>query len=118
MGSNAPVDTELGQDEQPIKEGRANLMRGPEAVGGKLYLTNQRLIFESHALNVQRGAEQVPLADVVEVGKVWTRVFGVLPLVPNSLAVTDGEGVVRRFVLNGRSGWATAIEAARRPPPA
>jgi len=113
MGSGAIMETELEQGEQPLKEGRANLMRGAEAVGGKLYLTDRRLIFESHAFNVQRGAEQVALSNVVEVAKAWTRVFGVVPLVPNSLAVTDGGGVVRRLVLSGRSGWAAEIDAAR-----
>ena len=43
---------ELRQGEQIIKEGKANLQREWETVGGKLYLTNQRLIFEAHKLNV------------------------------------------------------------------
>lgn len=42
--------------EQLIKEGFANLQRGWEALGGRLYLTNQRLIFESHPFNIQREA--------------------------------------------------------------
>ena len=47
--------------EQLIKEGFANLQRGWEALGDRLYLTNQRLIFESHPFNIQRGSAVIPL---------------------------------------------------------
>ena len=40
--------TDLLEDEVVVKEGKANLMKGINSVGGKLYLTNLRLVFESH----------------------------------------------------------------------
>ena len=35
----------LQPDEKIIKQGAASLQKGFETVGGKLYLTNQRLVF-------------------------------------------------------------------------
>lgn len=44
-------------------------MRGWEGVGGRLYLTNRRLVFESHAINLQTGTTDIPLADIVDAKK-------------------------------------------------
>ncbi|WP_254157665.1 hypothetical protein [Chryseosolibacter indicus] len=43
----------LDEDEELIKEAGANHFKGKEAVGGKLALTNKRLVFKSHKLNLQ-----------------------------------------------------------------
>ncbi|MGI8749437.1 MAG: GRAM domain-containing protein [Thermoleophilaceae bacterium] len=106
------MDTPLEPGETIVKEGRANLMRGAEVVGGRLCLTDRRLVFESHALNVQRGPALVALSDVAGLDKVWTRVFGLIPLTPNGLAVRSSDGQELRFVVSGRSKWTDAIEAA------
>lgn len=45
------MKTELRQGEQIVKEGAANLQKNIETVGGKLCLTNQRLVFEAHKIN-------------------------------------------------------------------
>lgn len=58
------MNTELRYDENLIRDGAANLQRGIETVGGWLYLTTRRLVFEAHALNVQSGATVIPLRDV------------------------------------------------------
>ena len=107
------MDTPLEPGETPVKDGRANLMRGVEGVGGRLYLTDRRLVFESHGLNVQRGPALVSLSDVAGLSKVWTRVFGAIPLAPNGLAVRSVDGQELRFVVSGRSKWIEAIETAR-----
>ena len=49
------MKTELNHNEKLVKKGGANLQKGVETVGGYLYLTNQRLIFEAHAINIQGG---------------------------------------------------------------
>jgi len=56
-----------------FKEGAANLQSGIETVGGRLSLTNRRLVFESHAFNVQTGATIIPLESVDSARKCWTR---------------------------------------------
>jgi len=107
------MNTPLNSDEAILKTGGANLQRGIETVGGKLYLTNRRLIFESHAFNVQRGATLIPLGDISSVTKCWTKFLNLIPLMPNSLAVTTTQGQEHRLVLFGRDTWASAITSAK-----
>lgn len=104
------MKTETRPGESMVKEGPANLQRGIEAVGGKLSLTDQRLVFESHALNVQTGATEIELANVTGTETCWTKFLGLVPIAPNSLAVRTEGGEDYRFVLWGRDSWITAIE--------
>jgi len=105
------METELKQNEQIIKQGAANLQKGLETVGGKLYLTNQRLVFEAHKINIQGGITEINLSEIQSSEKCWTKYLGYIPLIPNSLAVYTKEGKEYRFVLSGRGTWAAAIEA-------
>lgn len=107
------MKTPLRPGEQIVKEGAANLQKNMEAVGGKLCLTNQRLVFEAHMLNVQGGTAEVDLSIVQSSRPCWTKFMGFLPLFPNSLAVFTKQGKEYRFVLFGRHAWAAAIEAHR-----
>ena len=104
------MQTELKQNEQIIKQGAANLQKGIETVGGKLYLTNQRLVFEAHKINVQGGTTEIELPDILSSEKCWTMFLGFIPLMPNSLAVYTKAGKEYRFVLFGRGAWASAID--------
>jgi catechol-2,3-dioxygenase len=108
------MKTELKQNEKMIKQGAANLQKGPETVGGKLYLTNQRLVFEAHKMNFQGGTTEVGLSDVSSSQKCWTKFLGIIPLTPNSLAVFTTSGDEYRFVLFGRDAWESAIHANRQ----
>jgi hypothetical protein len=99
-------------DEALVKDGAANLQRGSETVGGRLYLTNRRLVFESHALNIQTGATIIPLSAITGVRKCWTKFLNLIPLVPNSVAVSTKEGKQYHFVAFGRQTWIEAIEGA------
>jgi hypothetical protein len=107
------MKTELRQGEQVVKEGAANLQKNVETVGGRLCLTNQRLVFEAHKLNVQGGATEVELANVQSSRLCWTWFLGFIPLFPNSLAVFTKQGKEYRFVLFGRHAWAAAIDTQR-----
>jgi hypothetical protein len=46
------MKTPLATGEAIVKEGAASYLKRYEGVGGKLYLTTERLIFESHAFNI------------------------------------------------------------------
>jgi hypothetical protein len=100
-------------DETSLKDGAANLQRGIETVGGWLYLTNRRLVFESHAFNIQTGATIIPLASITGVRKCWTKFLNLIPIFPNSVAVSTKEGKEYRFVTFGRQAWIEAIEDQR-----
>ena len=106
------METPSLPNETPVKQGAANLQRGIETVGGKLYLTNQRLVFESHALNIQTGATIIPLSSINRTRKCWTKFLNMIPIFPNSIAVSTKEGKEYRFVAFGRQDWIDAIEAA------
>lgn len=106
------MKTELLADETVTKSGAANLQRGAETVGGKLYLTNRRLIFEAHSLNFQSGTTIVPLQEISETTPCWTRFLNLIPVAPNSLAVASS-GTEKRFVLFGRKAWKIAIDEQR-----
>ena len=103
------MQTPLSQGEDILKEGPANLQRGLETVGGRLCLTNQRLIFEAHNYNFQSGATLIPLSTVTGTRKSWTKLLNLIPLMPNSLAVATNEGKVYNFVLFERQKWSDAI---------
>lgn len=107
------MKTELRQGEQIVKEGAANLQKKIEAVGGKLCLTNQRLVFEAHKINIQGGTTEVELSSIQSLRLCWTRFLGFIPVFPNSLAVFTKQGKEYRFVLSGRHAWSAAIEAQR-----
>ncbi len=107
------MGAELRQGEQVIKEGAASLQKNVETVGGRLRLTNQRLLFEVHKFNVQRGVTESELPSIQASRPCWTKVLGLLPLFPNSLSVFTHQGTEYRFVLFGRHTWAAAIEAHR-----
>jgi len=99
--------------EHIIKEGAANLQKNIETVGGKLYLTNQRLFFEAHKFNVQRGTTEIELSDIESTEKFWTKFLGLIPIMPNSLSAYTKQGKEYRFVLFGRQKWAAEIDAQR-----
>jgi len=103
------MKTELNINEELIKKGGANLQRGIETVGGHLYLTNQRLIFEGHKLNIQSGNTIIDLSNIDYTVKVWTKFLNLVPLIPNSLAVKCKKGEEYKFVLFGRNAWEIKI---------
>jgi len=111
------MNTELLPGESVTKDGAANLQCGIESVGGKLYLTDRRLVFESHSMNVQTGVTEIPLADITATALCWTKFLNLIPMVPNSLAVTTRQGQQHRFVLFGRDVWKKAIDWQCANPP-
>lgn len=104
----------MRKGETLIKSGSGNLQKNIETVGGKLYLTDQRLVFEAHKFNVQSGGTEIELSNIQVSEKCWTKLLGFLPVFPNSLAIYTKQGKEYRFVLFGRSAWSAAIEAHRR----
>ncbi len=96
-----------------LRQAPANLQRGIEAVGGRLILTANALLFQPHALNVQTRSLTVPLSQIVSLQPRWTRLFGLLPVAPTSLAVQVDNGDEHRFVIGKRDQWIDAIASAR-----
>ncbi len=111
MASSSQPPFPLAAGETVLHAGAANLQRGIENVGGRLYLTNMRLEFAPRALNVQTAPLRLPLQQVASVATGNTRVFGV-PLAPNAIEVHAGPGELHRFTVNGRKSWKQSIDGA------
>ena len=100
------MNSKLNEGERLIKEGRANYfnsrggMLGTSA-GGKLYLTNQRILFEGHGFNVGREAVVINIKDIVNCSTGF----------PNSLTVLTGDNQEFKFAVNGKKGWENEIRS-------
>jgi hypothetical protein len=81
-------------DEEILADVVANLFRGKEAVGGRLKITNRRLLFEAHNFNVQRQPAEISLSDVTAALKVNT-----LGIIPNGLLIRTKTGIEYKFVV-------------------
>ena len=109
----AEPKTMLEPGEAVLKAGRANLQHGGETSGGRLFLTNRRLIFEAHIFNVQRGGDQIQLGQISEMRPAWTRLFGIIPLAPSTVCVRTDGGAEHNLVCRRRSAWMEAIRDAQ-----
>lgn len=87
----------LNEDEHLLFDTKANLFKGIEAVGGKLKITDQRLFFHPHALNITHENTEILLKDIVDIGAVKT-----MGLVNNGIKITTKDGKEFRFVVNNR----------------
>ena len=79
-----------------LYDGAANRMVNKEAVGGWIFLMEDRFCFASHALNITVGEWTVPYTDIAAVTE-GKRI--------RSIAVHTKEGTVEEFVVNNRREW-------------
>ncbi len=94
--------------EDLVKEGGANHFSNIEAVGGWIYLTDQRLLFRSHSRNVQRHELSIPLQKISEATPC--RTFGIIP---NGLKIKTIDGNTEKFVVEDRKDWVKKILEAK-----
>lgn len=94
-----------------IREGFANMFKGKEAVGGKLYLDEKMLHHKPHAINIQKEETAVLLKEVASVERVRNKLLG-MPLLNNGLKVTLQNGREVRYVVNKAGQWVEDVERA------
>lgn len=64
----APLpEVELMNGEKLVLEDRASQFTGIETVGGRLTLTDKRLVFTSHKFNIQNHSQEFPLTEIKKV---------------------------------------------------
>ena len=97
------IETEPG--ETILFETGANHFKGAEAVGGKLYLTNKRLVFKSHKFNLQNHELSISLSDINKVSRYKT-----LGLVNNGLSVITTDNKNEKFVVLQIDEWINNLE--------
>lgn len=98
IGKN--IKPELTENENIEIEGPANLFRGFEGVGGKLFITNKKLIFNSHKINIQKGQIDIPYENISEIIKRKTA-----KLIDNGIRIKTNDGNEFNFVVNEREQW-------------
>ena len=98
IGKN--IKPELSKNENIEIEGPANLFRGMEGVGGKLFLTNKKVIFKSHKLNIQKGQTDINYENITELIKRKTA-----KLIDNGIRIKTNDGKKFDFVVNEREKW-------------
>lgn len=76
----------------------ANLFRGIEAVGGKIFFGENAMTFKSHKLNIKTGDTTIFYNEIAEVRKANS-----LGIIPNRMIVVTIEGTEYKFVVNQRN---------------
>lgn len=99
----------LKDGEQIVWEELANHFQGIEAVGGRLVLTNERVIFKSHSFNIQTHEWSAALSDITETEPART-----LGIIPNGLLIKVKSGETERFVVRDREKWNQLLATARQ----
>jgi hypothetical protein len=103
-----PVYQPQNAAEEIIDKVAANLMRGVESVGGRMILTDQRILFEAHTLNLQTTPLAIPLSSIQTV--VPSNVLG---FVPTGITIRCTSGEEYRFVVGDRKRIISRIEECR-----
>jgi hypothetical protein len=96
--------------EKTIHEGRANYQKNIESVGGKLSLFEDRIMFTPHSFNVQKEVISINLKSVTGLEMGWTKLLGLIPLLPNALVISELDKEYR-FTVFDRSVWLEKIKA-------
>ena len=99
------VKIDLHSQEEIIHQGGANHFMNGEAVGGKLFLTNQRLYYKSHGLNLQNHDLTMQFSEIKKLELCKT-----MYIVPNGLKIHLSNGNVEQFVVQKRKKWLELIE--------
>jgi hypothetical protein len=106
------VALDLRPNEQIAVEKFANFEPGMGNVGGKLWLTNFRIAFASHSFTLNRCHVDIPVGEITEIRKVWTKLL-MIPISPNSIDVY-AYGRISYFVVSDRNAWIEAISGKIR----
>lgn len=97
LGETVPVPS-LEADETIILEEPANLFQNKFiAVGGKLFLTESRLIFNSHKYNLQNEATSIIRENIADIAERKS-----MGIIDNGLRVTTKDNLTYDFVINNR----------------
>src|SRR5687768_17451596 len=95
---------ETADNENIIKAGGANHFKGKEGVGGKLVLTDKRLIFKSHKFNIQNHQDNFDLGQVAKLQTTKTFKF-----LENGLTLELTNNDRHKFIVDEPTDWIEKI---------
>lgn len=75
----------------------ANLFRGRESVGGKIFFYDDKLIFKSNDFKLRTGITEIKYSDILEVNKRNT-----IGIIPNGVTIVDKNKLEYKFVIYNR----------------
>ena len=104
LGDNITPD--LLEDEVIELETVANLFRGLEGVGGKLFITNKNVLFKSHKFNIQKGQTTILFSAIKRLETRKT-----MKVVDSGLRITTLAGTHFDFVVNNREDLITILNS-------
>ena len=107
LGKHSMKDIKLDTepDERILFDTGANHLKGVEGVGGKLYLTNKRLVFKSHKFNIQNHLLSINLSDIYKIERHKT-----LGLVNNGLTLTTKQNKTEKFAVQQIDEWLNELK--------
>lgn len=97
---------ELRSNEIVLRKTRANHLRSNEGVGGRLFLTNQRLFFKPHFFNIRTEEKSIPLENIAAIKTPHSDLLSL------KLAIILTNNFVEFYVVRKRKDWLKEIEAA------
>jgi len=95
---------ELNENEVLIRKSRATHRKGIEGVGGKLYLTNQRLYFKSYFFNIQSHEETIPIQSIDYIEAEGSDFLSA------KMSIHLKSGAVEIFHMPKRKEWVHAVQ--------
>ena len=94
------INPQLDENEATEIEGPANLFRGIEGVGGRIFLTSKKVIFKSHKMNIQRGQTGIEYQNIKELVERKTA-----KIIDNGIRIVTNDSKEYDFVVNERDLW-------------
>ena len=115
MAKNLSIDLE--SNETIVFSGFANRIGFWGGPGGRLVLTERRLLFVNRRGTQVRNAHQ--LSDVIHVqtassATIWTISFLVTIFLRNAIRVTFRDQTAQRFVVSNKTRWIALIDEQRK----
>ncbi len=107
------ISIDIANDEVILVEGGANHFRGKEGVGGKLVLTNKRLVFKSHKFNIQNHQQDFEVDKIINL-KTFKSMF----FLENGLILDFADGTSHKFIVDEAKVWMDMISNSTVTPKA
>ena len=92
-----------------ILKSSAHYKKGFSQIEGKLYLSDDKLEFKTLMISLRTEKFNISLVDISSVSLVWTKLFGLFPLLPNSILIKTKNDKSYKFIVKKSKKWINNI---------
>ena len=92
-----------------IMKSSAHYKKGFSQIEGKLYLSDDKLEFKTLMISLRTEKFYISLVDISSVSLVWTKLFGLFPLLPNSILIKTKNDKSYKFIVKKSKKWINNI---------